>query len=85
MVKEAVATLPADHPVGTDLTRARDLMSDGALVDTFLHARQRSYTVAECLDLVSAAGLAFQGWLQQTPYYAHDLVAPLSGFQSLLN
>jgi SAM-dependent methyltransferase len=85
MVKEAVSTLPADHPVRAYLMRARDLMSDGALVDTFLHARQRSYTVAECLDLVSAAGLAFQGWFNKTPYYPHDLVAPVTGFQSLLN
>lgn len=44
-------------------------MSDGALVDTFLHARQRSYTVEECLELVGAAGLTFQGWLRNSPYY----------------
>ena len=82
LVKEAIAVLPADHPVRSYLTRARDLLSDGALVDTFLHSRQRSYTVAECLDLVSSAGLAFQGWFHKSPYYPHDLVAPASGFQS---
>ncbi|OBH06415.1 bifunctional 2-polyprenyl-6-hydroxyphenol methylase/3-demethylubiquinol 3-O-methyltransferase UbiG [Mycobacterium sp. E1747] len=85
MVKEAVAVLPADHPVRSYLKGARDLVSDGALVDTFLHSRQRSYTVAECLDLVGAAGLAFQGWFHKTPYYPHDIVAPASGFQALLN
>ncbi|OBI02307.1 class I SAM-dependent methyltransferase [Mycobacterium scrofulaceum] len=85
MVKEAIAVLPADHPVRPYLKGARDLVSDGALVDTFLHSRQRSYTVAECLDLVGAAGLAFQGWFHKTPYYPHDVVAPASAFQALLN
>ena len=45
---------------------ARDLQSsDAALVDTFLHGRQRSYTVDECIDLVTSAGLAFQGLVPQ--------------------
>ena len=85
LVKEAIAVLPADHPVRSYLKAARDLVSDGALVDTFLHSRARSYTVAECLDLVAAAGLAFQGWFHKTPYYSHDMLAPVSGFQSALN
>lgn len=84
-VKEAIAVLPTDHPVRSYFARARDLMSDGALVDTFLHSRQRSYTVAECLDLVSSAGLAFQGWFHKTPYYPHDLFGPINGFQSALH
>jgi len=85
MVKDAVAVLPADHPARSYLARATDLLSDGALVDTFLHARQRSYTVAECLDFVRSAGLTFQGWFHKTPYYPHESLAPVSGFQSLLN
>lgn len=85
MVKEAVAVLPADHPVRGYLKAAHDLMSDGALVDTFLHNRARSYTVAECLDLVAGAGLQFQGWFHKSPYYPHDMLAPGTGFQSKLN
>lgn len=85
LVVQAIATLPADHPVRPYLQSARDLMSEGALVDTFLHARQRSYTVDECLQLVDSAGLAFQGWLRNVPYYPHDLLAPASRFQSVLN
>ena len=85
MVKEVVASTPAEHPVRSYLRRATDMQSDGALVDTFLHARARSYTVADCLDLVSAAGLAFQGWFHKTPYYPYDLAAPVNGFQTLLN
>lgn len=85
LVVQAIAVLPQDHPVRSYLQSATDLMSEGALVDTFLHARQRSYTVGECLDLVDAAGLEFQGWLRNTPYYPHDFVVPASQFQSLLN
>jgi SAM-dependent methyltransferase len=84
-VKEALGLLPMDHPVVSYLRRATDLRSDGALVDTFLHSRQRSYTVAECLDLVGAAGLAFQGWFHKTPYYPHDLISPDSEFHTQLN
>ncbi len=77
--------LPADHPVRSYLQGAHDLMSEGALVDTFLHARQRSYTVEECLELVDSAGLTFQGWLRNAPYYPHDFVTPASRFQSVVN
>jgi SAM-dependent methyltransferase len=85
LVKDAVALLPGDHPVRNYLKRAHDLLTDGALVDTFLHSRQRSYTVAECLDLVSSAGLTFQGWFHKTPYYPNDLLMPASGFKSILD
>lgn len=85
MVKDAIAVLPADHPASTYVRVARDLLSDGGIVDTFLHARQRSYTVAECLDLVSAAGLAFQGWFHKTPYYPHDVFPRESKLPSVLN
>ncbi|MCW2661062.1 MAG: SAM-dependent methyltransferase [Mycobacterium sp.] len=85
LVKDALAVLPGDHPVRGYLKVARDLLSDGALVDTFLHSRQRSYTVQQCLDLVSSAGLAFQGWFNKTPYYPHDLFAPANAFTSVLN
>jgi SAM-dependent methyltransferase len=85
LVKDAVAVLPGDHPVRSYLKVARDLLSAGALVDTFLHSRQRSYTVRECLDLVSAAGLAFQGWFNKAPYYPHELFVPANAFTSVLN
>lgn len=85
LVKEAIAVLPADHPVRTYLKAAHDLTSDGALVDTFLHSRARNYTVAQCLDLVAAAGLHFQDWFHKSPYYPHDMLAPASEFQAMLN
>ena len=48
---------------------APDLWFDAGLVDTFLHGRDRSYTVDDCLDLVASAGLIFQEWFLKSPYY----------------
>ena len=82
LVKDALSTLTADHPIQSYLKIAYDLRDDAALVDTFLHHRARNYTVDECLDFVASAGLAFQGWYHKTPYYPNDLFAPSSGFSS---
>ncbi|BAX94093.1 methyltransferase domain-containing protein [Mycobacterium shigaense] len=84
LVKDTIAVLPTDHPVRSYLGIARDLQTDGALVDTFLHGRARSYTVPECVDLVASAGLAFQGWFHRSPYYPHDFRKPPSGLQAAL-
>jgi SAM-dependent methyltransferase len=76
-VKETVALLPAAHPVQNYLRiEGAELKYDGAVVDTFLHGRDRSYSVDDCIDFVTSAGLAFQGWLLNAPYYAHDWFAP---------
>jgi len=68
MVKEALASLPQDHPVMSYLKMANDLQSDAGLVDTFLHYRDRSYCVEDCLDLVNSAGLTFQDLFFHAPY-----------------
>lgn len=68
VVRQAMDTLPSDHPVRRYVLAAPDLDFDAGLVDTFLHGRDRSYTVTDCLDLVTAAGLAFQGWFLKAPY-----------------
>ncbi|MFM7107955.1 MAG: class I SAM-dependent methyltransferase [Planctomycetaceae bacterium] len=67
-VKEAIALLPQEHPVRSYISMAPDLRFDAGLVDTFLHGRDRSYTVDDCLDLVASAGLVFQEWFLKTPY-----------------
>ncbi|HEY0225297.1 MAG TPA: methyltransferase [Mycobacterium sp.] len=84
LVKDTLVTLPPDHPVRSYLKVAHDLQTDGALVDTFLHGRQRSYTVEDCVDLVASAGLTFQGWFHKTPYYPHDFLVPSSRIHALL-
>jgi SAM-dependent methyltransferase len=85
VVREAISRLSPEHPVQSYLKIAQDLRSDAGLVDTFLHGRQKSYTVDDCLELVNSAGLEFQGWLLKAPYYAHDLTAPAGGFYPAVN
>jgi SAM-dependent methyltransferase len=80
IVRDTIATLPDDHPVHGYLSRARDLHDDAALVDTFLHGRTRNYSVDECIDFVASAGLQFQGWFHNTPYYPQDLAGQPAGY-----
>jgi hypothetical protein len=70
--------LPAEHPLRTHFNAEGDweLQCDAAVVDTFLHGRDRSYGVDDIMDLVTSAGLEFQGWLINSPYYRHDRFAP---------
>lgn len=75
LVRQTLSLLPPSHPVQSYLNVANDLASDAVLVDTFLHGRERSYTVDDCIDLVTSAGLEFQGWFHKAPYYPHDLFA----------
>lgn len=84
-VRETISSLAPDHPAQSYFKIARDLPSDAALVDTFLHSRERSYSVDDCIDLVAAAGLLFQGWLLKAPYYAHDVSEPANLFYRAVN
>lgn len=74
-VRETLSLLSPEHLVQPYLKMARNLQSDAVLVDTFLHGRERSYTVDDCIDMVTTAGLVFQGWLNKAPYYPHDQMA----------
>jgi SAM-dependent methyltransferase len=80
MVKEALRELPQDHPVRSYLPLAPDLEFDAGLVDTFLHERERSFTVDGCRKLVSSAGLVFQDLYFKAPY--HPPTSPQSAFLS---
>ena len=73
-VKEALTILGPHHPVQRYLKMAVDLHNDPGLVDTFLHKRDRSYTVADCLELVNEAGMTFQGWDENGLYYPDGLI-----------
>jgi hypothetical protein len=87
VVKAAIAALPQDHPLRSYLSVAPDLEFDAGLVDTFLHGRERSYTVDDCLDLVASSGLVFQDLFLKSAYYPpmvstsafHAAVATLPG------
>jgi len=78
VVREAIASLPDEHPLRSYLSIAPDLSSGAGLVDTFLHGRDRSYAVDDCLELVTSAGLVFQDWFLKSPYYPP--VTPNGGF-----
>ncbi|MBW0014921.1 class I SAM-dependent methyltransferase [Mycobacterium sp.] len=82
IVKEAISVLSPDHPIQSYLriSGSEDLQFDTGLVDTFLHGRDRNYTVDQTIDLVTSAGLEFQGWLLKAPYYPHEMFSPPSGF-----
>lgn len=68
-VKEAIKILPQGHPLWSYLDLAPDLGFDAGVVDTFLHGRERTYTVGECLELVASSGLIFQDWFRKSAYY----------------
>lgn len=67
LVREILERMPAHHPVKASLV-SRDTQFDAGMVDLFLHERERSYTVRDCLDFVAAGGLVFQGWLEPGRY-----------------
>jgi len=69
LVKEAIASLPETHPARAYMGLARDLNSDAGWVDTYLHGRERSYSIGECVELVESAGLVFQDLFLKSPYY----------------
>ena len=85
MVKSAIASLASSHPVTSYISIAPDLAFDAGMVDTFLHGRDRSYTVDDCLDLVSSAGLEFQDWFLKTSYYPPTLTEPGNEFYAAIN
>ena len=85
VVRELLSLLSADHPIRSYFKVGSELQYDTALVDTFLIGRERSYSVDECVDLVTSAGLVFQGWFLKAPYYWHDLLAPAGEFASAMN
>ena len=85
MVRQAVDSLAPSHPLRSYMAIAPDLQFDAGLVDTFLHGRDRSYTVDDCLELVDSADLAFQDWFLKTSYYPPTLTEPANEFYAAVN
>jgi SAM-dependent methyltransferase len=57
------------HPIRGYQSISSDLATTAGLIDTFLPKREHTYTVADCLKLVSDSSLQFQDWLFKNPYY----------------
>jgi hypothetical protein len=77
IVKDVLAGVNASHPAQRYRRLATDLDTDNGLVDTFLHKRDRPFTVTDCLGLVRSAGLVFQGW-DENGLYHPDAHLPVS-------
>jgi len=69
IVRQTLANLQQDHLVRNYMRAVEDLGHDAGIVDTFLHASDRAFTVEGCLTLVEQAGLRFQGWQENFYYY----------------
>src|SRR5262249_32008469 len=68
-VRRALAQLPQKHYARWYIGGADELKHDAAVVDTFLHAQDRAYTVPQVLEWVERAGLVFQHWADTSFYY----------------
>jgi SAM-dependent methyltransferase len=67
MVKHTLnSVLPRWHHL--DSYNDLDRWFDAGLVDTYLHPRERAYTVPQVLQFVSGNQLKFQGWLDNLDY-----------------
>jgi SAM-dependent methyltransferase len=63
-----VEALPRHHPLMPLLGASRDFRNADAIADALLNPRDRSYSVPELLDAVTASGLSFVRWYWQAPY-----------------
>ena len=63
-----VEALPRHHPLTSILSASRDFRSADAIADALLNPRDRSYSVPQLLDAVTANGLSFMRWYWQAPY-----------------
>jgi SAM-dependent methyltransferase len=67
MVKHTLDhVLPSKHYIVS--YRDPDRGFDAGVVDTYLHARERAYTVPDVLQFVSENGMKLQGWLDNLDY-----------------
>jgi len=76
MVRRILGELPHRHYAQDYIRAAAELKHDAAIVDTFLHPQDRAYTVPQVLDLVASAGLAFQNWVDNFPYWRNGSWGP---------
>ena len=77
LVRATVQALPPQHPLIPWLQLSGEYGAhDSHLVDTYLNAREVSYTVGGVLELVASAGMRFAGWMQNAWYYPSAFLPP---------
>ena len=64
----SLKALPSDHPLVPLLRTSPDFAGKAGLADALLHPVDRSYTVAQLMEFLDRAGLAFGRWVRQAPY-----------------
>ena len=84
-VRRIIAELPSRHYAQDYIRAAEELKHDAAIVDTFLHPQDRAYTVPQLLDLIEDAGLAFQNWVDNFPYWRNGAWAPDSAIAAAVD
>ena len=75
-VRRILGELPTRHYARDYIRAAGELKHDSAVVDTFLHPQDRAYTVPQVMELVEGAGLAFQNWVDNQPYWRNGAWGP---------
>jgi SAM-dependent methyltransferase len=85
VVRDVLRALPASHPAAVARAAANDMAYDAGIVDLFLHQREQSYTVEDCIGFCEGAGLAFQDWLTNTLYYPESAFPPGSPPYAAIN
>lgn len=68
LVKKTLKIIPELHPIMPYLNAAEDLDYDSGIVDTFLHKKDRAYSVPEILKFASSNNLAFFDWEDRCNY-----------------
>lgn len=77
-VRHILGELPPRHYAQDYIRAAVELRDDAAIVDTFLHPKDRAYTVPQVLELLQSTGLAFQNWVDNHHYWRNSLWGPES-------
>ena len=84
-VRRIIAELPSRHYAQDYIRAAGELKDDAAIVDTFLHPQDRSYTVPEVFELVEGCGLTFQNWIDNHLYWRNGTWGPDSAVAAALD
>jgi SAM-dependent methyltransferase len=74
--RRTLTHLPQKHFVHCYVKDTGELQHDAAFVDTFLHPRDRAYTVPQVLDFLERNGLRFQCWADNRHYHPEGVLPP---------
>ena len=84
-VRRIIAELPSHHHAQDYIRAAEELKNDAAVVDTFLHAQDRAYTVPQVFELLESCGLTFQNWIDNHPYWRNSSWGPDSAIAAAVD